>query len=184
MSDHETDHTPDPVLQARLRALPDQRMPPADGWARLAARLPPREAHAAVEQAVVEQADNVVALPRRARSRGWLPVGAALAASLAVYSVAPWRQAPQPAPAPSILQLQAAAMTEQYRQAVASLPATRAAEWQPALHELDESAAQIRAALAQDPRAPHLLGQLKRTYTLRLELTRQAAQAAAAGLTT
>ncbi|AWH54236.1 hypothetical protein C1924_14120 [Stenotrophomonas sp. ESTM1D_MKCIP4_1] len=179
MSDHETDHTPDPVLQARLRALPDQRMPPADGWARLAARLPPREAPTAVEQA-----DNVVALPRRARSRGWLPVGAALAASLAVYTVGPWRQAPQPAPAPSILQLQAAAMTEQYRQAVASLPATRAAEWQPALHELDESAAQIRAALAQDPRAPHLLGQLKRTYTLRLELTRQAAQAAAAGLTT
>ena len=73
---------------------------------------------------------------------------------------------------------------EQYQQAVASLPGGRAAAWQPALHELDESAAQIRAALAQDPRAPHLLGQLKRTYALRLELTRQAAQAAAAGMTT
>ena len=84
---------------------------------------------------------------------------------------------------PSALQLQAAAMTEQYRQAVASL-AGRAPEWQPALHELDESAAQIQAALAQDPRAPHLLGQLKRTYALRLELTRQAAYAAESGLTT
>jgi hypothetical protein len=41
-------------------------------------------------------------------------------------------------------------MTEQYQQAVASLPDGRAPEWQPALHELDESAAQIRAALAQD----------------------------------
>jgi len=179
MSTHEPDHTPDDALQARLRSLPGERMPPADGWARLAARLPPRES--AAEPAA---ADNVVALPRRERPRWWLPAGAALAASLAVYAVAPWRHAPVASPAPSMLQLQAAQMTEQYRQAVASLPDGRAPQWQPALHELDESAAQIRAALAQDPRAPHLLGQLKRTYALRLELTRQAAQAAAAGLTT
>jgi len=178
MSTHETDHDHDPDLQARLRALPDQRTPPADGWARLAAQLPPREA----APVAVEHAGNVVALPQRSRLRGWLPLGTALAASLAVYAVAPWRQAPLQAP--STLQLQAAAMTEQYQQAVASLPGGRAAAWQPALHELDESAAQIRAALAQDPRAPHLLGQLKRTYALRLELTRQAAQAAAAGMTT
>jgi len=182
MSTHETDHDHDVELQARLRALPGQRMPPADGWARLAAQLPPREA----APATAVPPDNVVALPQRPRHRWWLPVGAALAASLAVYAVAPWRQSPlaAPAPAPSLLQLQASAMTEEYRQAVASLPGPRAPEWQPALHELDESAAQIRAALAQDPRAPHLLGQLKRTYTLRLELTRQAAQAAAAGMTT
>ncbi len=96
-------------------------------------------------------------------------------ASLAIYAVAPWWHAQPDTPVPSTLQLQAAAMTEQYQQAVASLPDGRAPEWQPALHELDESAAQIRAALAQDPRAPHLLGQLKRTYALRLELTRQAA---------
>lgn len=180
MSTHETDHDHDPDLQARLRALPDQRTPPTDGWARLAAQLPPREA----APVAMEHADNVVPLPQRRRLRGWLPLGTALAASLAVYAVAPWRQAPLQAPAPSTLQLQAAAMTEQYQQAVASLPGGRASAWQPALHELDESAAQIRAALAQDPRAPHLLGQLKRTYALRLELTRQAAQAAAAGMTT
>lgn len=178
MSTHDSDH--DHALQARLRALPGQRTPPADGWARLAAQLPPRE----TAPAAAATADNVVALPRRPRHRGWLPVGAALAASLAVYALAPWRQAPVEAPAATTLQLQAAAMTEEYQQAVASLPGGRAPAWQPALHELDESAAQIRAALAQDPRAPHLLGQLKRTYTLRLELTRQAAQAAAAGMTT
>ncbi|MGE6334119.1 hypothetical protein [Stenotrophomonas sp. NPDC077659] len=179
MSTHEFDHDHDHALQARLRALPDQRMPPADGWARLAAQLPPREA----APLAAATADNVVALPRR-RHRGWLPLGAALAASLAFYAVAPWRHAPVEAPAATTLQLQAAVMTEEYQQAVASLPGGRAPAWQPALHELDESAAQIRAALAQDPRAPHLLGQLKRTYTLRLELTRQAAQAAAAGTTT
>lgn len=177
MSTHE--HDSDHDLQARLRALPNERDVPGDGWARLSSRLPPREPPAAPAPV-----DNVVALPARPRSRGWLPVGAALAASLAVYAVAPWRHALPDAPAPSALQLQAAAMTEQYQQAVASLPDGRAPEWQPALHELDESAAQIRAALAQDPRAPHLLGQLKRTYALRLELTRQAAYAAETGLTT
>ncbi|WP_439450795.1 hypothetical protein [Stenotrophomonas sp. ATs4] len=173
------DHDSDPELLARLRALPRERSVPTDGWARLSAQLPPREA-----QAAPAPTDNVVALPVRSRRRWWLPVGAALAASLALYMVAPWRHAQPDAPAPSALQLQAAAMTEQYRQAVASLPDGRAPEWQPALHELDESAAQIRAALAQDPRAPHLLGQLKRTYALRLELTRQAAYAAESGLTT
>lgn len=177
MSTH--DHDSDPDLQARLRALPNERDVPADGWARLSARLPPRQA-----QTAAVTTGKVVALPRRSPRRVWLPLGAALAASLALYAVAPWRHAPPEAPAPSPLQLQAAAMTEQYQQAVAALPDGRALEWQPALHELDESAAQIRAALAQDPRAPHLLGQLKRTYALRLELTRQAAYAVESGLTT
>ncbi|WP_099562590.1 hypothetical protein [Stenotrophomonas maltophilia] len=177
MSTH--DHDPDHDLLARLRALPNERDVPADGWARLSARLPPRG-----PQAAPEPTDNVVVLPVRSRRRWWLPAGAALAASLALYVVAPWRHAQPDTPAPSALQLQAAAMTEQYQQAVAALPDGRAPEWQPALHELDESAAQIRAALAQDPRAPHLLGQLKRTYALRLELTRQAAYAAESGLTT
>lgn len=179
MNTHDHDSAHD--LLARLRALPAERSVPTDGWARLSAQLPPREA-----PVDPTPADNVVALPLRPRRRWWLPVGAALAASLALYAVAPWRHAQldAPMPAQSALQLQAAAMTEQYQQAVASLPDGRAPEWQPALHELDESAAQIRAALAQDPRAPHLLGQLKRTYALRLELTRQAAYAAESGLTT
>lgn len=175
MSTHEHDHD----LLARLRALPNERDVPADGWARLSARLPPREPEAAPAPT-----GNVVALATRSRRRWWLPAGGALAASLAIYAVAPWRHAQPDIPVPSTLQLQAAAMTEQYRQAVAALPAGRAPEWQPALHDLDESAAQIQAALAQDPRAPHLLGQLKRTYALRLELTRQAAYAAESGLTT
>lgn len=177
MSTHE--HDCDHDLLARLRALPNERDVPADGWARLSARLPPREPEAAPAPT-----GNVVALATRSRRRWWLPAGAALAASLAIYAVAPWRHAHPDIPVPSTLQLQAAAMTEQYRQAVAALPAGRAPEWQPALHDLDESAAQIQAALAQDPRAPHLLGQLKRTYALRLELTRQAAYAAESGLTT
>ncbi len=172
--------TPDPDhdLLARLRDLPQQRTPPADGWARLSARLPPREPVQATTAPAV-----VVALPRRPLRRAWLPLGAALAAGLALFAVAPWRHDAVQAPAPGGLQLQANAMAAQYQQAVASLPAERAPEWQPALQELDRSVLQIRAAMAQDPRAAHLLAQLRRTYALRLELTRQAAQAAA-GLTT
>lgn len=173
-----TPHDPDHDLLARLRALPNERSAPPDGWARLSTQLPPRE-----PAAMPAPPGNVVALPLRRRWRGWLPVGAALAASLALYAVAPWQHTPEVMPAASGLQLQANAMAEQYQQAVASLPDGTDPEWQPALHELDRSVEQIRAALAQDPRASHLLGQLKRTYALRLELTRQAAQAAA-GLTT
>ena len=60
MSTHETDHDHDAELQARLRALPGQRMPPAHGWARPAAPLPPR---AAAPPTAVPPA-NVVALPQ------------------------------------------------------------------------------------------------------------------------
>lgn len=94
MSTH--DHDSDSDLQARLRALPNERDVPADGWARLSARLPPRQA-----QAAPVTTGNVVALPRRSPRRVWLPLGAALAASLALYAVAPWRHAPPDAPAPS-----------------------------------------------------------------------------------
>ncbi|WMJ70056.1 hypothetical protein [Stenotrophomonas sp. 24(2023)] len=176
MNTHDPDSSFDPDLQARLRALPDERAVPEGSWERLALRLPPREAPAAPGAAPA----TVVALPRRRR---WLwPVGAAMAASLALYWVTPGqRHDTVPGAAPSLMQAQADDMTRQYQQAVAeSLPANAdAGEWQPALAELDHSARQIRAALAQDPRSRLLLEQLQRTYALRLQLTRQAAQSAA-----
>ncbi len=81
MSTHEHDFDHD--LLARLRALPNEREVPTDGWARLSARLPPRE-----PQAAPAPTGNVVALATRSRRRWWLPAGAALAASLAIYAVA------------------------------------------------------------------------------------------------
>lgn len=66
MSTHE--HDSDHDLLARLRALPNERDVPADGWARLSARLPPRES-----QAAPAPTDNVVVLPVRSRRRWWLP---------------------------------------------------------------------------------------------------------------
>jgi len=72
------------------------------------------------------------------------------------------------------LAAQADALAATYRQALAAIPQDSVpAELAPALHELDASAGSIRSAIAQSPDAGFLLGQLRRTYALRLELTRQ-----------
>jgi hypothetical protein len=158
-------HDLDSDLQSRLRALPAERLPPADAWQRIAAQLPPR----------------VAALPAAApapRARRWsLRIGLGLAAALAVLVVVPTSTPPTPRPSP--LQRQADVIAAEYQQAMATLPAAPiGADWQPALHELDTSAVYIRAAIAENPRSGYLLAQLQRTYALRLELTQQAVNAA------
>lgn len=155
----------DTHLQARLRALPAERLPPAQAWQRIAAQLPPR---------VAEVSNS--APPRRAR-RWPLRIGLGLAAALAVLMVVPTSTPPTPRPSP--LQRQADVIAAEYQQAMASLPSAQiGADWQPALHELDSSAMYIRAAIAENPRSGYLLTQLQRTYALRLELTQQAVNAA------
>lgn len=162
MNDHIHDDASDPVLQARLRALPAERVPPARVWEQIAAQLP--AAPSAVPVAVTA---------RRQRRRWPLRVGLGLAAGLAVLLVVP--VTPPPVVQPSPLQYQADAIAQEYQQAIATLPTDALApDLQPTLHELDRSAASIRAAIAENPRSRYLLGQLQRTYALRLELTQQA----------
>ena len=158
-------HDLDSDLQSRLRALPAERLPPADAWQRIAAQLPPR------------MAARPVSAPAP-RARRWsLRVGLGLAAALAVLVVVPTSTPPTPRPSP--LQRQADVIAAEYQQAMATLPAAPiGADWQPALHELDTSAVHIRAAIAENPRSGYLLTQLQRTYALRLELTQQAVNAA------
>lgn len=165
MNNNDDNHDIDSDLQARLRALPAERLPPADAWQRIAAQLSPR----------------VAALPAAVpapRARRWpLRVGLGLAAALAVLMVVPTSTPPTPRPSP--LQRQADVIAAEYQQAMATLPAAPiGADWQPALHELDSSAVYIRAAIAENPRSGYLLTQLQRTYALRLELTQQAVNAA------
>ena len=74
---------------------------------------------------------------------------------------------------------EADAMTLEYNAALRELQAATPGKQalraeQPALHELDQSARQIRTALALDPEAQFLLERLRRTYSLRLELTQRA----------
>lgn len=174
MNDHNDtpldDHDHD-GLQAQLRALPTERVPPARVWQGIAAQLPGMPMPVAMPVAATPVA---VMAPRR---RWALPLGLGLAAALVLVMVLP-TPVPQ-TPPPTLVQRQAEAMAAEYQQAMAALPAAPlGGEWQPALHELDSSADHIRAALAENPRSRVLLSQLQRTYALRLELTQQAAMAA------
>ncbi|MHC5148749.1 hypothetical protein [Stenotrophomonas rhizophila] len=168
MTPHDSDHH---ELTARLRALPAERVPPARVWQGIAAQLP---GQAQAQAPAPAPAVAVATLPTRRRRQRWpLRIGLGLAAALALLMVVP---TPVPhTPAPSLLQRQADAMAGEYQQAIAALPsADLTDEWRPALHELDASADNIRAAIAENPRSRYLLGQLQRTYALRLELTQQA----------
>lgn len=171
MNDHDSDHDD---LAARLRQLPAERLPPAAAWQRIAAQL-----HEAPRERPVAAAPP----PRRRR---WPRIAAAAAvAALAVFGAGRWwglhERPPQPAaqaPA-SPLEAQADALAHAYGQAIAAIPQDNVpAELLPALRELDASAGSIRSAIAQSPDAGFLLGQLRRTYALRLELTRQGFEAA------
>ncbi len=171
MNEHDSDHDHDhDDLAARLRRLPSERVPPAAAWQHIAARLheAPREQPAAVT-------------PRQRRRR-WTSVAAAAAvAALALLGTGRWWAGPPPQATQatrmtqaSSLAAQADALAATYRQALAAIPQDSVpAELAPALHELDASAGSIRSAIAQSPDAGFLLGQLRRTYALRLELTRQ-----------
>ncbi len=173
-SDHDHEHDD---LAARLRQLPAERLPPAAAWQRIAARLQEEQ-----------RAPSVVATPLRHRRRWPLTAAAAAVAALALFGAGRWwglhEQPVPPATAlESPLEVQADALADEYGQAIAAIPQdTVPAELVPALHELDASAGSIRSAIAQSPDAGFLLGQLRRTYALRLELTRQGL--AAAGLPT
>jgi hypothetical protein len=165
MNEHDSDN-----LQQRLQALPRERLPPAGNWQQIEARLAdtPRSLSVAVERR-----------PARSRSRRWpWMLGAAAAACLAVgvtMRPPPITSVTEPARMhESPLQLQADNLAGEYQRAMAALPQGRLPlELTPALSELDQSTQVIRSAIAQSPEAGFLLGQLQRTYALRLELTRQ-----------
>lgn len=128
----------------------------------------------------------------RAAARGKPPTHLApwaLAASLVLAVGVAWRMQPPPASAPRTdagpgiaavaLDREADAMTAEYRAALQELQAATprpsvARREQPALRELDQSARQIREAIALDPQSRFLLERLRRTYTLRLTLTQRA----------
>ncbi|MEA9587759.1 hypothetical protein VC279_12385 [Xanthomonas sp. WHRI 10064A] len=155
----------DAALVARLQALPQQRLPPAQLWERIAPALVP---HATV-------------VARRPRRRRWaLPVlGVALAAVVALVAVVPGirQHTSPPRAAQPALVAQAQAMAGQYQQAIAQVPLQQVpADLRPALDELDQSARAIHAAIAQSPQSAFLLSQLQRTYAKRLQLTRLASQ--------
>ena len=103
----------------------------------------------------------------------------ALAASVLLAVTVAWQIRPSRPHAgqAQLISHEAQAMTREYRGALkviaASAPSSVDAD--PALRELDRSAAQIRGALEKDPGARFLLDSLRRTYATRLALTQRAA---------
>ncbi|MFL6591589.1 MAG: hypothetical protein ACJ8GK_02625 [Luteimonas sp.] len=149
----------DEALQRALRDLRRDRVPDRDLWpqihARIAAPAPTTAAHRAAR-----------------RFAPW-----AMAASVVLGVAVAWRLQPPPAPQAGLISHEAQAMTREYRGAlkVIAASAPSSVEADPALRELDRSAALIQSALAKDPDARFLLDRLRHTYAMRLALTQRAA---------
>ena len=173
--ENEMGHTPlDASLRMQLRGLRRDHAPDRDLWPGIAARI------------AAPGAAAPVARTRRRRATHFVPW--ALAASVALSLGLAWKMQPPPVAdtgAASMLASQvsmrreAEAMTLEYQAAFRELEAATPGQQalrakQPALHQLDQSARQIRTALALDPGAQFLLERLRRTYSLRLELTQRA----------
>ena len=172
MNDHDDlsrDDAPlDASLRLQLRGLRRELAPQRDLWPGIAARIA-----------------TAPAASRRRSPHRFAPL--ALAASLLLALGVAWQLQPPAgdpqAPATAsvgLIDREAEAMTREYRAALRELhastpPSTTPQPVQPALRELDRSARQIRTALARDPDARFLLERLRRTYSLRLELTQRAA---------
>ena len=160
----------DDAMLWQLRGLRRETLPGNDLWPGIAARIQSdgRDLHAS----------NVVVMRRRspARFAPW-----ALAASLVLAVGISWQQRPDFAtpradPSAQLIHRQADAMTREYNAALRELQAvgSPASGSKDALRQLDQSAAQIRTALARDPGARFLLDRLRSTYEKRLDLTQRA----------
>jgi hypothetical protein len=151
----------------KLRQLPREMDPPRDLWPGIAAGRQRRPAR--VRRPWLASLSLAASLVLAAGLVYKSPVGAGLGAPL-----------PDPADTLSanVVRGEAAAVTRQYEAALRQFDgAPVPAAVQPELKVLDDSAAQIRRAIAADPDAVFLLQQLRKTYELRLTLTRATASA-------
>jgi hypothetical protein len=181
-------------LRRSLRALRRDELPADDLWPRIGARIAAggRDASAPSPGAPPSLKPSPMSPPMAAlrppATRHWRSprlrrlAGLATAASLAAVLAIGWAVfAPMHAPAPAAtaaasapILREAAHMTREYRTAWRAFDARRPAGVDTsALHEIDRNAAQVRAALHQDPEARYLFERLQSLYALRLDLSRR-----------
>ena len=155
MTSHDPTPLSDDALRWQLRALKQDVPLSRDLWPDIAAKL------------------AAVPVPSDRRARRVAPF--ALAASVLLAVTMTWQLQRTPE-GDALIQREAAAMTRDYSGALAQMDAQAKAspDYAPALHALDQSAAEIRHAIATDPDARFLLDQLRRTYARRLALTQRA----------
>jgi len=153
----------DDALRLALRQLRRDQSPERDLWPAIQARI--------------ATAPTSARTNRHTSARRFVPW--ALAASVALAFTVAWQMRPleRRSGEAQLISHEAQALTREYRGALqviaASVPSSVEAD--PALRELDRSAAQIRGALAKDPDARFLLERLRHTYAMRLALTQRAA---------
>ena len=159
MTSHDPTPLSDDALRWQLRALRQDAPPSRDLWPDIAAAL-----------AAAPQMPVAAPASRRRRVAPF-----ALAASVLLAVTMTWQLQRTPE-GDALIQREAAAMTRDYSGALAQMDAQARAspDYAPALHALDQSAAEIRHAIATDPNARFLLEQLRRTYARRLALTQRA----------
>jgi hypothetical protein len=159
-----SDDIGDDDLRAALRQLRRDAPPQRDLWP-------------GIERQITVASRATSTQPRFAVRNRLVPW--ALAASVLLALGVAWQmQRPQPRSGEArLITHEARAMTREYQGALrviaSSAPASVQAD--PALRELDRSAALIRGALAKDPDARFLLDRLRHTYAMRLALTQRAA---------
>lgn len=153
-------------LRLALRGLHHDIEPARDLWPGIAARI----------EALPRQA-----MPRRRRPWLWsLATAASLAGALGLswQLAAPGKlEAGRGAvpPASTLVQREADTLTVHYQAALREVDARPLpAGWRPGIEALDRSAAEVRAALRQQPDSRMLLEQLRVIYTRRLALARRA----------
>jgi hypothetical protein len=154
----------DDALRARLRALRIDRAPEHDLWP-------------AISASIAQDRRSQARAGRQGRVRRVVPWAIAASCVLALALAWQWPASRQADPQARLIAHEAQAMTREYQGAlkVIASSAPDSVDADPALRELDRSAAQIRSALQQDPDARFLLDRLRRTYAMRLELTQRAA---------
>ena len=158
MTSHDPIPPTDEALRWQLRALRQDMPPTRDLWPGIAAKL------------AAAPAPTVAPVRPQRRVAPF-----ALAASVLLAVAVTWQLQRAPG-GDALIQREAAAMTRDYTGALAQMDARAKAspDYAPALHALDQSAAEIRHAIATDPDARFLLDQLRRTYARRLALTQRA----------
>lgn len=167
------DDAPDPALDSALRSLRRDVAPSHDLWPGIAARLAP---HAMAPADVARAID----LPRHRARPAWYRQSASLATAAALLLAVGigWQGLRHDAPATTAPLLVTAAdgLASEYSAAVRQVDATRRNTLAHAdLQRLDQSAADVRRALQDDPDARFLLARLQSLYARRLALTQRLA---------
>ena len=181
------------ALSAGLRRLRTDIHPGHDLWPGIAARLEPREDTVA---APIPPETRASRAPPRHRGHRRRNAGYAAAAAVVLAAGVSWQMWPEPAapgtpvPAPQLaataampdanapLLLAADALAREYQGALrevaavsGAMPAVPTAAADGLDAELEQRATEVRAALARDPDAIHLLQRLQHIYAHRLALS-------------